>query len=179
MARVEIVDSAHSVARRRKLRAAHAGPSPAPADGGGARSPVRPMVVQRVRLWSVAKVALAFWSCIGILMVGATLTTWVLLSAAGAVTNFEKFVKDMTGVKEFHVLSGTILTAIILLICLFVLVASACTVIAAAFYNVVSSTIGGIEVVAVETGEEVVGLAQQPEVVRSNGHSDGPVVLKS
>jgi hypothetical protein len=116
----------------------------------------------------------------------------MLLASAGVVGNFEEFVIDMTGVEDFRVLSGTVTSALVLLVCLGVVVAVVLTVVAAEFYNVVARTLGGIEVIALEETTQWIPAStttspssttstngQHPDGVASNGHADGDVVLKS
>jgi hypothetical protein len=104
------------------------------------------ITVARVDLWSVARVAIMFWSCIGAMLIGAFIVLWGILASAGAVSNFEHFVADVTGVKQFHVMSNTVLGAIALIVLLAMLVSIAMTVLAAACYNALTSLMGGITV---------------------------------
>ena len=140
----------------------------------------RRVTITRLRLWSVAKVAVVFWVCAGILTIGAVFMTWLLLASSGVIGNFEQFVTDMTGVEDFRVLSGTVLGALVLLVCVGVVVATAVTVIAAEFYNIVAATLGGIEMVAYEEAiRPASSNGQHVDGVASNGHASGDVVLKS
>ena len=187
MARAEVADHRHPAAAwRRRLRLAHADRTNGDGIGANGDHAVVTRVkhrvaVHRLRLWPVARVAVVFWTCIGAMLTLATIVTWALLSSAGVVTNFEKFVEDMTGVKDFRVMSGTIILMFVLLVCLFVIVGTTMTVICAAFYNLVSRTIGGIEFdTALDVRTTTVAEVQQPAVgARSNGHAEGTVVLKS
>jgi transmembrane protein DUF3566 len=185
VARAEIADDRHPApAWRRRPRPAHtarANGDGIAADGDHAPSRVKQRVrVHRLRLWSVARVAVVFWSCVGVMLSVATVVTWALLSSAGVVTNFEKFIEDMTGVKDFRLMSGTIILMLVLLVCLFVVVVTTLTVAGAAFYNLVSRTIGGVEFdSAIDVRALPVAEPQQPAGARSNGHAEGTVVLKS
>jgi hypothetical protein len=178
VARVETLEETPPVhPRKRRLRLAH--------EQAPTTYTAHVMTVTRLQLWSVAKIAVVFWTCVGVLLTGATLTTWAVLSAAGVIDNFERFVADMTGVEDFRILSGTIVGAFVLLICLFVLVATTVTLIAAEFYNVVAAVLGGVRFVAderqqievVETVVDVAGAEPVVETPASNGHADGAVVL--
>jgi hypothetical protein len=193
VARVEDLDGTQgkSVPRRR-LRVAHA---PLPDAGANELVEVferRRVMVTRLCLWSVAKVAVVFWTCVGVLAVAAVFVVWMLLASAGVVGNFEEFIIDMTGVEDFRVLSGTVTSALVLLVCLGVVVAVVLTVVAAEFYNVVARALGGIEVIALEETTQWIPASsttppssrtstngQHPDGVASNGHADGDVVLKS
>jgi hypothetical protein len=199
--RVERVDdtpngSSHNGAsnrttRKRRLLLAHASGPEVVAHELIAVDEQRSVTVSRLRLWSVAKVAVVFWSCVGVLAIAGVLMTWLVLTSAGVIENFEEFIRDMTGVDEFKVLSGTVMSMLILLVCLGVVFATTCTVIAAEFYNIVARTLGGIEVVALEETVRIApsasvatnangnGDGQQVDGAASNGHADGDVVLKS
>jgi transmembrane protein DUF3566 len=189
VARVEITDDGHPTAAwRRRLRLAHADRANGNGSEGDGEHAVVTRVkqrvsVQRLRLWPVARVAVVFWTCVGVMLSLATIVTWALLSSAGVVSNFEKFVEDITGVKDFRVMSGTIILMLVLLVCLFVIVATTLTVVGAAFYNLVSRTIGSIEFdSAIDVRTTAIAEpqpAQQPAGARSNGHAEGTVVLKS
>lgn len=206
MARVETVDSISDTAEhKRRLRLAHARPA---YDGYELVSvdEIKKVTITRLRLLSVAKVAVVFWMCAGLLAMGGVLVSWLLLTTAGVTGNFERFVTDMTGVKEFHVVSGTVIGALILLLCLGIVVGTVMTVVAAAFYNIVAMTIGGVEVVGLEeslrpvpaqssNGSNVAngptgaphggangatnGNGQHVADGTGNGHASGDVVLKS
>lgn len=106
--------------------------------------------VAHVHLWSVAKVAFVFWSLVALLVAGATFMTWTYLTASGAVGNAEEFVADLTGLEEFRIMSATLGIAMLALAGLFVVVAVTLTVAAAAFYNVLTRAVGGVEVTTVE-----------------------------
>jgi hypothetical protein len=116
----------------------------------------------RVSLPSVARVAIAFWTCVGALIAGGLLALTAFLSAAGAIDKVESFVADLTGADEFRIMSGSILVALLLLVAAFVIVATTLSVAAAAFYNVMSHFTGGIEIT----------LTQQVGSAANNGHAD-------
>jgi hypothetical protein len=185
VARVETVEgTSNGSARKRRLTLAHTRPGLV---GGEvvAVDEVRRVTITRLRLWSVAKVAVVFWVCAGLLAIGAVLMTWLLLTTAGVIGNFEEFVTDMTGVEDFRILSGTVLSALVLLVCVGIVVATVVTVIAAEFYNIVAQTLGGIEMVALEETARPVSSSppssngQHVDGTASNGHASGDVVLKS
>jgi hypothetical protein len=178
VARVETVDGmSNGSTRKRRLTLAHA--RPGASHDVVALGDVRRVTITRLRLWSVAKVAVVFWLCAGLLVVGAVLMTWMLLTSAGVIGNFEEFITDMTGVDDFRILSGTVLSALVLLVCVGVVAATVITVVAAEFYNVVARTLGGIEVVAYEETTNPSSNGQHVDGTASNGHASGDVVLKS
>jgi len=106
--------------------------------------------IRSVDIWSVLKIALCFYLCalIVILMTGVVL--WWLASAVGAVHNIEKFIGDLVSDPKFHFLSWEVLRGAtvvgLVLVCVLVII----TVLAAAFYNLFSELIGGLEVTVVE-----------------------------
>jgi small neutral amino acid transporter SnatA (MarC family) len=106
----------------------------------------REACIQRLSLWSVAKLALAFWTCIGVLMVSATLLAWQMLRAMGVVGNTEGFVADLTSEKHFHFVPGQLMLAALLVTSAFVLAMTTLTLVGASFYNLLSRIMGGIEV---------------------------------
>ena len=102
--------------------------------------------ITNVSPWSVAKVAVIFWAAVGVCVFGAVFVTWAVLSMSGAISNFEHFVADLTGLKHFHVMSATVLFGIALLCALATVVSIALTVLGAVFYNALASLMGGVEV---------------------------------
>ena len=138
-------------------------PTPQPARGTRARRSSRrtpsPRVayerryrqtVRSVDIWSVLKISLCFYLCALIVILFTGVVLWWLASAVGAVHNIEKFVGDLVSDKKFHFLSWEVLrgaTVIgLVLVCVLVII----TVLAAAFYNLFSELIGGLEVTVVE-----------------------------
>jgi hypothetical protein len=109
--------------------------------GGATRAS---LTVTRVDVWSVARVAIVFWSCAGAIAIGALLVAWAILSASGTVSNFEQFVADLTGVEEFRVMSNTVLGAIASAVLVGTAVCSALTVLVASCYNALGALAGGI-----------------------------------
>ena len=161
--------------------------------------------MSRLYLLTVVKVAVVLWTLFGLLMIGAVFAAWAFLTAAGAVDSAERFVVDSTGMEDFEILSRPILTALVLLVALFVLVAVTCTVVAAAFYNVLAKTMGGIAVGLRDDGAPAMiampeallvddphqngdgcrcwacasVTVQQVDGARSNGHAEESSVAKS
>jgi|SRR6266480_1055914 len=109
--------------------------------------------VQRVRsvdLWSVLKVAICFYLSVLIVLLTAGVTLWWIASAAGVITNIEKFIGDIVNDDHFQFLSWQMLRASTLVGLVIVCVLSVLTVLAAAFYNLFSELVGGVEVTVVE-----------------------------
>jgi hypothetical protein len=109
--------------------------------------------VRSVDIWSVLKIALCFYLCALIVILLTGVVLWWLASAAGAVHNIEKFVGDLVSDPKFHFLSWEVLRGAtivgLVLVCVLVII----TVLAAAFYNLFSELLGGIEVTVVEQEE--------------------------
>lgn len=103
------------------------------------------LVVRRLRLRSVAKVALAFYLCLlGVLLV-AGLILWNLADRAGWVTNWTGFLVDL-GFSDASVDGGALLRASAMAGGVLAVTGTVLTVAAAVFYNQLSGLIGGIEV---------------------------------
>ena len=106
--------------------------------------------VRSVDLWSVLKVAICFYLCALIVMLVAGVMLWWVASAAGVVTSVESFVGELVNNKDFRLLSWEVLRAATLIGLVVVCLLTVMTVLAAAFYNLFSELLGGIEVTVVE-----------------------------
>jgi Transmembrane domain of unknown function (DUF3566) len=112
--------------------------------------------VQTIRsldLWSVLKVSICFYMCALIVTLVAGVMLWWIASAAGVVASIEKFVGQLVNNKDFHLLSWQVLRAATLIGLVVVCLLTVVTVLAAAFYNLFSELLGGIEVTVVEQEE--------------------------
>ena len=74
-------------------------------------------------------------------------------SAAGVVSSIESFVGELVNNKDFRLLSWEVLRAATLIGLVIVCLLTVMTVLAAAFYNLFSELLGGIEVTVVEQEE--------------------------
>ena len=110
--------------------------------------------VRSVDIWSVLKIALCFYLCALIVMLLAGVVLWWIASAVGAIHNVEKFIGDLVSDKNFHFLSWVVLRGATLVGLVSVCVLVVITVLAAAFYNLFSELIGGIEVTVVVHEDE-------------------------
>jgi hypothetical protein len=106
--------------------------------------------VRTVDIWSVLKISLCFYLCALIVILCTGMILWWIASAVGAVHNVENFVGQLLSDKHFHFLSWEVLRGAtivgLVLVCVLVVI----TVLAAAFYNLFSELIGGLEVTVVE-----------------------------
>src|SRR3954451_12966116 len=106
--------------------------------------------VRRIDVWSVLKVSLCFYLCALIVSVVAGVMLWLVADAFGVIHNVEKFFGDLFDDKGFHFLSPEILRASTLIGLAVVCLLTMWTVLAAAFYNLFSELVGGIEIVVSE-----------------------------
>jgi len=109
--------------------------------------------IRSVDLWSVLKVAICFYLCALIVMLVAAVMLWWVASAAGVVSSVESFVGQLVNNKDFKLLSWEVLRATTLIGLVVVCLLTVVTVLAAAFYNLFSELLGGIEVTVVEQEE--------------------------
>jgi hypothetical protein len=109
--------------------------------------------VRSVDLWSVLKVAICFYLCALIVMLVAGVMLWWIASAAGVVSSVESFVGELVNNTDFRLLSWEVLRATTLIGLVVVCLLTVVTVLAAAFYNLFSELLGGIEVTVVEQEE--------------------------
>jgi hypothetical protein len=109
--------------------------------------------IRSVDLWSVLKVSICFYLCALIVMLVAGVMLWWVASAAGVVASVESFVGELVNNKDFRLLSWEVLRAATLIGLVFVCLLTVITVLAAAFYNLFSELLGGIEVTVVEQEE--------------------------
>ena len=102
--------------------------------------------ITRIKVASVARVAVPFWAFVGATALGVLLVLWALLRGSGTVARFEHFVDASTGLKHFHVMSAPIVVVVALFVALLVVVAIALTIVAAIVYNLLATLTGGVEV---------------------------------
>jgi hypothetical protein len=116
--------------------------------GAGASTPRRHrMVVRKLDLWSVLKISLCFYLAgLAVTMV-AGIVLWIISSSLGVVNNVEEFMGDLLSAKDFKFLSAQILEGATLVGLVIVILLVIITLVAAAFYNLFSELIGGIEIV--------------------------------
>src|SRR6266550_6243356 len=109
--------------------------------------------IRSVDLWSVLKVSICFYLCSLIVLLVAGVMLWWIASAAGVVASIESFVGELVNNKDFRLLSWQVLRAATLIGLVVVCLLTVVTVLAAAFYNLFSELLGGIEVTVVEQEE--------------------------
>ena len=122
----------------------------------GTRQVYERRYVQTIRsldLWSVLKVSICFYLSALIVLLVAGIMLWWVASAAGVVHNVEKFVGDLVSNNDFRFLSWQVLRAATLIGLVIVCILTVLTVLAAAFYNLFSELLGGVEVTVIEQEE--------------------------
>jgi hypothetical protein len=106
--------------------------------------------VRSIDIWSVLKMSLCFYLTALIVFLATGMILWWIASAVGAVHNVEKFFGELLSDPKFHFLSWEVLRSAtivgLVLVCVLVVI----TVLAAAFYNLFSELVGGLEVTVVE-----------------------------
>ncbi|MGH8977564.1 MAG: DUF3566 domain-containing protein [Acidimicrobiia bacterium] len=106
--------------------------------------------IRRVDLWTVLKISICFYLTALAVILFAGVCLWWIASAVGIVSNIENFIGDLVNSEDFEFLSWNVLRAStfvgLVLVCLMVV----SSVLAAAFYNLFASVLGGIEVTVVE-----------------------------
>ena len=110
--------------------------------------------VRSIDVWSVLKISLCFYMCALIVVLLAGVVLWWIASAVGAIHNIEDFVGKIVDDEHFHFLSFEVLRGATLIGLVIVCILVVLTVLAAAFYNLFSELIGGIEMTVVEHEDE-------------------------
>ena len=106
--------------------------------------------VRSIDIWSVLKMSLCFYLTALIVLLTTGMILWWIASAVGAVHNIEDFVGDLLSDPKFHFLSWEVLRGATIVGLVMVCVLVVITVLAAAFYNLFSELVGGLEVTVVE-----------------------------
>ena len=106
--------------------------------------------ITKVDLWSVLKLSICFYLTALLVVLASGMVLWWIASALGIISNIENFVGDLVNSNDFEFLSWTVLRASALVGLVVVSIMVVCTVLAAAFYNLFSGVLGGIEVTVVE-----------------------------
>jgi transmembrane protein DUF3566 len=109
--------------------------------------------IRSVDLWSVLKVSICFYLCSLIVLLVAGIMLWWIASAAGVIDSVQSFVGELVDNKDFQFLSWQVLRASTLVGLVIVCIFTVLTVLAAAFYNLFSELLGGVEVTVVEQEE--------------------------
>lgn len=106
--------------------------------------------IRKVDLWSVLKISICFYLTALIVLLVSGMVLWWIASAVGIVSDLESFIGELISSDDFRFLSWEVLRASTLIGLVFVCLMVVCTVLAAAFYNLFSELLGGVEVTVVE-----------------------------
>jgi hypothetical protein len=141
----------------------------------------RRVVVGGASLRSVAKLAVACWTCAGVFLLAAAVLSWQALRASGVVGDVEGLIGELVDDPEFRILSAGLLAAALFGLAAFVLAGTTLTLVAAAWYNLIAGALGGIEVELCERLPPEPGSPAQHDGDghRSDDHADATVVWKS
>lgn len=111
--------------------------------------PWRGMRIRRVRLGSVAKLALVFHTLGFVVMVGTLVVVWNVAQAFGFVTTIEDTVVTSLGVESFDIDGSALFGIVVVGAAVLSALGWLITVLLAAVYNATCALLGGL---AVETG---------------------------
>ena len=106
-------------------------------------------VVYSIDVWSVAKVSLPFYLAAIATWVGLLVLLWGLLVSTGSVDSFESFVED-TGYRNFEFVPSQMMSGLWAAAVILVVVGTAFNVVAVIVFNLLSSMLGGLQVVTVD-----------------------------
>jgi hypothetical protein len=121
-----------------------------PAKSGGRIERRYHQTVRSIDVWSVLKVSLCFYLSALVVLLVAGVVLWFAADALGFVHNVESFMGDLVEDSSYHFRAGDVLRAATLLGLVFVALSTVMTVLAAAFYNLFSDLVGGVEITVAE-----------------------------
>lgn len=107
--------------------------------------------LQRVRLWSVLRVALCFYLAALAVLLVALVVLWLIADAAGLIGNIERFMGDILSASNYQLLPAQLFQGILLVGLVLVALMTLISVIAAALYNLFADWVGGLEVTLVSS----------------------------
>lgn len=113
------------------------------------RMPVRGMRIRKVRLASVAKLALVFHALGFAVAVGTLVAVWNVARAFGLVTSLEEMVITSLGLDAFEIDAPALFELVLVGAAVLAVLGWIITVLLAAVYNAACAVLGGL---AVETG---------------------------
>jgi hypothetical protein len=106
--------------------------------------------VQRVRVWSVLRVALCFYLAALAVTLVALVVLWAVADAAGVIGNVERFMGDLLSASNYRLLPAQLFQGVLLVGLVLVALMTLLSVIAAALYNLFADWVGGVECTLVE-----------------------------
>lgn len=106
--------------------------------------------VQRVRVWSVLRVALCFYLAALAVTLVALVVLWAVADAAGVIGNVERFMGDLLSASNYRLLPAQLFQGVLLVGLVLVALMTLLSVLAAALYNLFADWVGGVECTLVE-----------------------------
>jgi uncharacterized membrane protein YagU involved in acid resistance len=119
-------------------------------------------VVRKIDTWTVLRLSFVFWLCVAVITLGAGVVVWTGARQLDLFTSISKFMESL-GILNFRFHGTVILKASAVVAMVFVLLATAFSVLLAVLYNLISAMVGGIEFVVLE--EELAGPRVSPAPV--------------
>lgn len=113
-------------------------PAPAPAGDG-----VEERVIRRVRVGSVARMAFGLSCCAVVVVVGAGVLIWLVLTAAGVIENVEGFAEDL-GWTDVTLDGPSLLRSSLMIGLVVVIATTLLSMVAAEVFNLLSTITGGL-----------------------------------
>ncbi len=107
-------------------------------------------LVRRVRLWSVLRVSLVFYSCLWLVTTVAGVILWRMALSGGLLDNAESFLAELLSLESFSIDGGTVLRASVIAGAVFVVAGTTMTVLLVLLFNLISELTGGIRLAVVE-----------------------------
>jgi hypothetical protein len=107
-------------------------------------------MVRKVSPWSVFKVSLIFYACLMLVVLGALLILYALLSGIGAISSLEQLADNLGFGPGFRVNGGWLFARGLGIGIAMVVIWSLINVFVAFLYNLISDLVGGIEITLAE-----------------------------
>jgi Transmembrane domain of unknown function (DUF3566) len=107
-------------------------------------------IVRSVDAWSVFKVALVFFTAMGVVLLTAGVLLWNLAQTTGTLDNVEGFFSEAFQYDSFKLQSEPIFRAGLTLIALFIVIGTGLSVVMAVLFNLIADLTGGIRLTVLE-----------------------------
>ena len=107
-------------------------------------------IVRSVDAWSVFKVAVVFFTAMGIVLLTAGVLLWNLAQTTGTLDNVEGFFREAFQYDSFKLQSEPIFRAGLTLIALFIVIGTGLSVVMAVLFNLIADLTGGIRLTVLE-----------------------------
>jgi hypothetical protein len=111
-------------------------------------------VIRKVDAWSVAKVALIFWTIVFAILLISGIMLWTVANSTGTIGNVEGFIKSLFSLDSFSFDGGKLFRASVIIAFFGVITATAATVTVVVIFNLITELVGGVRVTVLE--EEVI-----------------------